>query len=49
MKLGAIELLLIGLSSVVLTLVALWIREELTMWRATRHHREPNRRRRKAE
>jgi hypothetical protein len=44
MKLGAIEILLIGLGAVVLTLVALWLREELIDWRATRHHREEDRR-----
>jgi hypothetical protein len=40
MKLDAIALLLIGLSAAVLTLIALWIREELILWRSTRHHRE---------
>ena len=44
MKLGAIEILLIVLGTVVLTLIALWIREELIDWRSTRHHREENRR-----
>jgi hypothetical protein len=44
MKFGAIEFLLIGLGTVVLTLVALWIREEILDWRATRHHRGGERR-----
>jgi hypothetical protein len=44
MKFGAIEFLLIGLGTVVLTLVALWIREEILDWRATRHQRGDERR-----
>ena len=44
MKFGAIEILLIGLGTVVLTLIALWAREELIDWRATRHHRREDRR-----
>ena len=44
MKFGAIEILLIVLGTVVLTLIALWIREEIIDWRATRHHREEERR-----
>lgn len=44
MKLGAIEILLIVLGTVVLTLIALWVREEIIDWRATRHHREEERR-----
>lgn len=46
MKYGPIELLLIGLGAVVLTLIALWVREELNDWRATRHQREEERRHR---
>ena len=44
MKLGAIEILLIVLGTVVLTLIALWVREEVVDWRATRHQREEERR-----
>lgn len=44
MKFGAIEILLIVLGTVVLTLIALWVREELIDWRATRHHRQEDRR-----
>jgi hypothetical protein len=44
MKFGAIEILLIGLGTVVLTLIGLWLREEIIDWRATRHHREEDRR-----
>lgn len=44
MKFGAIEILLIGLGTVVLTLIALWLREEIIDWRATRHHRHEDRR-----
>lgn len=44
MKFGAIEILLIGLGTVVLTLIALWIREEIHDWRSTRHHHGPERR-----
>lgn len=44
MKFGAIEILLIGLGTVVLTLIALWAREEIIDWRATRHHRREDRR-----
>lgn len=44
MKFGAIEILLIGLGTVVLTLIALWLREEIIDWRASRHHREEDRR-----
>jgi hypothetical protein len=44
MKFGAIEILLIGLGTVVLTLIALWLREEIVDWRANRHHREEERR-----
>lgn len=46
MNFGAIEILLLGLGTVVLTLVALWIREELIDWRASRHQREADRRNR---
>ena len=46
MKFGAIEILLLGLGTVVLTLIALWLREEIVDWRATRHHRQEDRRRR---
>ena len=45
MKLGALDLLLLGLAAVMLTLIALWLREEFLDWRATRHQREENRRR----
>lgn len=44
MKFGAIEILLIGLGTVVLTLIALWAREEIVDWLATRHHRREDRR-----
>jgi hypothetical protein len=44
MKFGAIEILLIGLGTVVLTLISLWAREEIIDWRATRHHRREDRR-----
>lgn len=44
MKLGPIEILLLSLGTLVLTLVALWIREEYLDWRATRHHRAEERR-----
>jgi hypothetical protein len=44
MNFGAIEFLLIGLGTIVLTLVALWIREEFLDWRSARHHRDPERR-----
>jgi hypothetical protein len=44
MKFGAIEILLIVLGTVVLTLIALWVREEVLDWRASRHHREEDRR-----
>lgn len=44
MKFGAIEILLISLSTVVLTLIALWLREEIIDWRTTRHHRREDRR-----
>jgi hypothetical protein len=44
MKFGAIELLLIGLGSVVLTLIALWVREEIIDWRNTRRYRREERR-----
>ena len=44
MKLGAIEILLIVLGTVVLTLIALWVREEVVDWHATRHQREEERR-----
>lgn len=44
MKFGAIEILLIGLGTVVLTLIALWAREEIIDWRTTRHHRREDRR-----
>jgi hypothetical protein len=44
MKFGAIEILLLGLGTLVLTLIALWIREEILDWRHTRHHRNPERR-----
>jgi hypothetical protein len=44
MKFGAIEVLLLGLGTVVLTLVALWVREEFLDWRHSRHHRDPERR-----
>lgn len=46
MKFGAIEILLIGLGTMVLTLIALWVREEIIDWRASRHHRIPDRRER---
>jgi hypothetical protein len=46
MKFGALEILLVALGTVVLTLIALWVREEFLDWRATRHHREDDRRRR---
>jgi hypothetical protein len=46
MNFGAIEFLLIGLGTIVLTLVALWVREEILDWRAARHHRDPERRQR---
>lgn len=44
MKLGAIEILLIGLGTVVLTLIALWVREELADWRNHRVDRDLDRR-----
>jgi hypothetical protein len=44
MKPGAIEILLIVLGSVVLALIALWIREAIVDWCAPRHHRAENRR-----
>jgi hypothetical protein len=44
MKFGANEILIIGLGMVVLTLIALWAREEIIDWRATRHHRREDRR-----
>jgi len=44
MKFGAIEILLVCLGTVVLTLIALWIREEILDWRSSRHHREGERR-----
>ena len=44
MKFSAIEILLIGLGAVVLTLIALWLREEIIDWRSTRHHRREDRR-----
>ena len=49
MKLGAIEILLIVLGTVVLTLIALWVREEIIDWRATRHHRAEERRGRRRQ
>jgi hypothetical protein len=44
MKFGPIEILLIAINTVVLTLIALWIRAEILHWRATRHDREHERR-----
>jgi hypothetical protein len=46
MKFGPIEILLLVLGTVVLTLIALWIREEFLDWRSTRHHRAEDRRQR---
>ncbi len=43
MKFGAIEILLFSLGTVVLTLLALWLREEILDWRASRHHRDEDR------
>jgi hypothetical protein len=45
MKFGAIEILLIGLGTVVLLLIALWVREEFIEWRGNRVHRDLERRR----
>jgi hypothetical protein len=45
MKFGVIEYLLIGLGTLVLTLVALWVREELSEWLDQRRYRGPERRR----
>ncbi len=45
MKLGPIEILLIALGTLVLTLIALWVREELLDWRSSRPDREAKRRR----
>lgn len=44
MKFGTIEILLVCLGTVVLTLIVLWIREEIADWRSSRHHREEDRR-----
>jgi hypothetical protein len=44
MKFGAIEFLLTGLGTIVLTLIALWIREEFLDWRSTRQYRDIERR-----
>jgi len=46
MKFGTIEILLLGLGTIVLTLIALWVREELLDWWTTRHYRREERRRR---
>jgi hypothetical protein len=44
MRLGLIEILLLCLGTIVLTLLALWVREELLAWRSTRQQREEERR-----
>jgi hypothetical protein len=44
MKFGAIEILLVCLGTVVLTLIVLWIREEVADWRSSRSHRDEERR-----
>jgi hypothetical protein len=46
MSFSAIEILLFCLGTVVLTLLGLWLREEIIDWRATRHQREEERRNR---
>lgn len=43
MRLGAFELLLIGLSAVVLTLLAAWLRDELVRWWINRQRDKPPR------
>lgn len=45
MKFGTLEILLLGLGATVLTLIALWVREELLDWWTTRHYRQEERRR----
>ncbi len=45
MKFGIIEYLLIALGTIVLTLIVLWIREELLDWLDQRQYRGPERRR----
>jgi hypothetical protein len=44
MTFGWFEITLIVIATIILTLIALWIREELLDWWATRHHREEDRR-----
>jgi hypothetical protein len=44
MKFGWFEITLIVIATIVLTLIALWIREEVLDWWETRHHREEDRR-----
>jgi hypothetical protein len=45
MKFRVIEILLLGLGTIVLALIAVWVREELLEWRDQRQHRGPERRR----
>lgn len=45
MKFGIIEILLIALGTLVLTLIAIWVREEVLEWLDQRQYRGPDRRR----
>ena len=45
MKFGIIEILLIALGTLMLTLIAIWVREEVLEWLDQRQYRGPDRRR----